>query len=155
MTIDLKEKSFVLLKPDAVQRGLVGKIISRFEEKGFKIVAAKMVQVTREQAERHYECHKGKRFFESLIEFITSAPCLAMIIEGRNAIKLCRRIMGATEPLDSEPGTIRGDFALDVKHNLIHGSDCPDSYAHEVKVYFTPEEILDYSLDLEKWIYYV
>jgi nucleoside-diphosphate kinase len=154
MNNDRKEKTFILLKPDAIQRGLSGKIISRFEEKGLKIVAAKLVQVTREQAERHYDVHKGKRFFESLVEFITSAPCLALVLEGRNAIKLCRRIMGATEPLDADPGTIRGDFSLDVKHNLVHGSDCPDSYAHEVKVYFTEQEILDYRLELESWIYY-
>ncbi len=149
-----KEKTFMLLKPDAIQRGLVGKIISRFEQKGFKIAAAKLVQVSREQAERHYACHKGKRFFDSLVEFIISSPCMALVLEGSNAIKLCRRIMGATEPTDSEPGTIRGDFALDVKHNLIHGSDCPDSYSHEVAVYFTEEEILKYDLALESWIYY-
>ncbi|MEW6713439.1 MAG: nucleoside-diphosphate kinase [Candidatus Riflebacteria bacterium] len=154
MNNDRKEKTFILLKPDAIQRGFTGRIIARFEDKGLKIVAAKLVQVSREQAEKHYSVHKGKRFFESLVEFITSAPCLALVLEGRNAIKLCRRIMGATEPMDSEPGTIRGDFSLDVKHNLIHGSDCPDSYAHEVQVYFTPEEILNYRLELESWIYY-
>lgn len=154
MNNDRREKTFLLLKPDAIQRGLTGKIISKFEDKGLKIVAAKLVHVSKEQAARHYDCHKGKRFFDSLVEFITSSPCLALVLEGRNAIKLCRRIMGATEPLDSEPGTIRGDFALDVKHNLIHGSDCPDSYAHEVKVYFSEEEILDYHLELESWIYY-
>jgi nucleoside-diphosphate kinase len=148
------ENTFLLLKPDAVQRGLIGRLISRIEEKGLKIVAMKMLQITLEQAARQYECHFGKPFYPSLVEFICSGPSVAMIIEGRGAISLCRRLMGSTSPENSQPGTIRGDYSLDVKHNLIHGSDSPESFAHEAKVYFSEEEIVKYRLDLERWIYY-
>ncbi|PKL47917.1 MAG: nucleoside-diphosphate kinase [Candidatus Riflebacteria bacterium HGW-Riflebacteria-2] len=150
----INERTFLLIKPDAVQRGFIGKIITRIEEKGLKIAALKMVQVSPEQAARQYECHKGRPFYDSLVSFICSSPCVAMVIEGRNAIALCRRLMGATSPDDSQPGTIRGDFSLDVKHNLIHGSDCAESFAHECQVYFADDEILNYHLDLERWIYY-
>lgn len=154
MTNALKEKTFLLLKPDAIQRGFVGRIISRFEDKGLKIVAMKMVHATTEQAEMQYECHKGKPFFASLVNFITSSPSIALVVEGRCAVDICRKVMGATEPLEAMPGTIRGDFAIDVKHNLIHGSDSQESYKHEVEVYFTSEEIIKYRLELESWIYY-
>ena len=148
------EKTFLLLKPDSIQRGLVGAIISRLENKGLQIVAMKMVMVSQDQAMKQYECHKGKPFFDSLVEFITSSPSIAMVVKGRNAIKLCRKLMGATEPENSLPGTIRGDFSSDTKHNLIHGSDSTESYEHEVKVYFTEEEINDFTLALDPWIYY-
>jgi len=148
------EHTFLLIKPDAVQRGMIGKILNRIEEKGLKIVAMKMLLVTPEQAARQYECHKGKPFYDSLVDFICASPSIAMVVEGRDVIAVCRRIMGATSPLESNPGTIRGDFSLDVKHNLIHGSDCAESFAQEVKVYFSPKEILNYSIDLERWIYY-
>ncbi|MGM0598691.1 MAG: nucleoside-diphosphate kinase [Candidatus Rifleibacteriota bacterium] len=154
MTNDIKEKTFFLLKPDAVQRNLVGRIISRFEDKGFKLVAGKMVMVSRQQAEKQYECHLGKSFYPSLIEFITSSPSFAVVMEGKNAIKIGRRLMGATDPLEAEPGTIRGDFSIDVKHNLIHGSDSEQSYEHEMKIYFSKDEIQNYQLALEPWIYY-
>lgn len=148
------ERTFLLIKPDAVQRGFIGKVISRIEEKGLKIVALKMVQVTPEQAARQYACHKGRPFYDSLVQFICSSPSVAMVVEGRNAIALCRKLMGATDPAESLPGTIRGDFSLDVKHNLIHGSDSAESFAQEFIVYFSNEEILNYHLDLERWIYY-
>ncbi len=148
------ENTFLLLKPDAVQRGMIGRLISRIEEKGLKIVAMKMLQITPEQAAKQYECHYGKPFYPSLVEFICSGPSVAMIIEGRGAISICRRLMGSTSPENSQPGTIRGDYSLDVKHNLIHGSDSLDSFAHEAKVYFSEEEIIKYRLDLERWIYY-
>lgn len=148
------EHTFLLLKPDAVQRGIIGKIISRLEDKGLKIVALKMLQVTPEQAARQYECHFGKPFYPSLVEFICSGPTVAMVVEGRNAISLCRRIMGATSPGDSQPGTIRGDYSLDVKHNLIHGSDSLESFRQEVEIYFSEAEIVNYHLELERWIYY-
>lgn len=148
------ERTFLLIKPDAVQRGFIGKVISRIEEKGLKIVALKMVQVTPEQAARQYACHKGRPFYDSLVQFICSAPSVAMVVEGRNAIAICRKLMGATDPAESLPGTIRGDFSLDVKHNLIHGSDSSESFAQEFIVYFSNEEILNYHLDLERWIYY-
>lgn len=149
----VKEQTFLLLKPDAVQRGFVGRIISRFEEKGFKIVALKMLIVSQEQAARHYECHKEKPFYASLVSFITSAPTVAMVIEGDNAISISRKMMGVTSHLESIPGTIRGDYALDMRHNLIHGSDSLENYRHEVSVYFTAEEILTYGLIIENWIY--
>ncbi|PKL41013.1 MAG: nucleoside-diphosphate kinase [Candidatus Riflebacteria bacterium HGW-Riflebacteria-1] len=148
------ERTFLLIKPDAVQRGFIGKVVSRIEEKGLKIVALKMVQVTPEQAARQYACHKGRPFYDSLVQFICSSPSVAMLVEGRDAIALCRKMMGATDPKESPPGTIRGDFSLDVKHNLIHGSDSPESFAQEFPVYFRDDEILNYHLDLERWIYY-
>lgn len=148
------EHTFLLLKPDAVQRGMIGKIISRIEEKGLKIVAMKMVHVTPEQAARQYACHYGKPFYPSLVEFICSGPSVALIVEGRDAIAICRRLMGATAPEQSNPGTIRGDFSLDVKHNLIHGSDSSASFALEAAVYFSDADIIKYSLELERWIYY-
>ena len=153
MTQD-NERTFLLIKPDAVQRGLVGRIISKIEDRGLKLVALKMVQVTPEQAARQYECHKGRPFYDSLVQFICSSPSVAMVIEGRDAIAISRRMMGATAPTESQPGTIRGDFSLDVKHNLVHGSDSAESFVHEVAVYFSDEEILNYRLDLERWIYY-
>ncbi len=155
MTKDLNEKTFLLLKPDALQRGLTGRIITRFEEKGLKIVAAKLVQVSKDQAEQHYLCHKGKEFYPSLIDFITSSPCMALVLAGHNAIEIVRKLMGDTDPLDAGPGTIRGDMSLDVKHNLVHASDSPQNYKREVSIYFSPAEILSYNLELEKWIYYV
>ncbi len=148
------ERTFLLIKPDGVQRGFIGRIIGRIEEKGLKVVALKMVQVTPEQAARQYECHKGRPFYDSLVQFICSSPSVAIVVEGRNAVALCRRIMGATNPADSLPGTIRGDFSLDVKHNLIHGSDSAESFAHECAIYFSADEILNYHLDSERWIYY-
>lgn len=154
MTRITYEKTFLLIKPDALQRGLVGKIISRIELKGLKLVAMKLLHVTKEQAEKQYECHKGKDFHHSLVEFIISSPSIAMVIEGRNAISICRKMMGKTDPLSAEPGTIRGDFSGDVKHNLIHGSDSKESYLNEVSIYFTEDEIVKYSLALEPWIYY-
>lgn len=148
------ERTFLLIKPDAVQRGKIGEILGRFEAKGLKIVALKMLQIKPEQAARQYECHKEKEFYNSLVDFICSSPAVAVVVEGRNAITLCRRIMGGTKPLESLPGTIRGDGSLDVKHNLIHGSDSQASYEHEVQVYFTDEEMVKYNLELENWIYY-
>jgi len=148
------EKTFLLLKPDPVQRGMIGRLISRIEDKGLKIIALKMLQITPEQAAQQYKCHYGKHFYPSLVDFICSGPCVAMVVEGRDAICITRKLMGETSPEKSVPGTIRGDFALDVKHNLIHGSDSLESFEHEVGVYFTPAEILKYGLDLERWIYY-
>ncbi len=150
----LKERTFILIKPDAVQRGLIGSVISRIEAKGLKIVALKMLQVTPEQAAKQYSCHKGKPFYDSLVEFITSAPAVAIIVEGRNAVPLCRKLMGATDPLKAEPGTIRGDFSGDMKQNIVHGSDSQESFRHESSVFFTEDEIVEYKIALEQWIYY-
>lgn len=148
------ENTFLLIKPDALQRGLVGEIIARIEKKGLKLVAIKLVHVTLAQAEKQYKCHHGKPFYQSLIEFIISSPSIAMVVEGRNAIAISRKLMGSTDPLSAEIGTIRGDYSGDVKHNLIHGSDSAESYIQEVSVYFTKEEIVNYNLALEPWIYY-
>lgn len=149
-----QEKTFLLLKPDALQRGFVGQIITRIENKGLKIVAMKMIKPTIEQASRQYDCHKGKDFFDSLVAFISSSPAIAMVVEGRDAISICRKLMGSTDPKNAQPGTIRGDFSLDLKHNLIHGSESSESFEHEHKIYFKDSEILEVKLGLENWIYY-
>lgn len=147
------ERTFVMLKPDAVQRGIVGEIISRLERKGFKIVAMKMLKIDRELAERHYAEHKGKPFFEGLISYITSSPVVAMVIEGKNAVKVVRSIVGATNPAEAQPGTIRGDYGLDVGRNVIHASDSLESAKREIALFFSSGEIYEYSKYDENWIY--
>ena len=146
------ERTLVLLKPDAVQRRLMGRIISRFEEKGLKIVAMKMMRVTRELAERHYAEHRGKPFFSELVSFITSAPIVAMVVEGPKAIETVRRMMGKTDPLEADPGTIRGDYGVSITMNLVHGSDSPATAAREIPIFFAPEEILDYDIADQRWL---
>ncbi len=148
----MKERTLVLLKPDAVNRRLAGEIISRFERKGLKIVAMKMLQVSREMAEKHYAVHKGKPFYDSLIEYITSAPVIAMVLEGENAISVVRKMMGKTSGQEAEPGTIRGDYSMDVKKNLVHGSDSKESAQREIKIFFNADEIMEYALADEVWI---
>ena len=143
-----------MLKPDAVQRGKVGELISRFEDKGLKIVGLKMVRISLEQVKRQYACHEGKPFYDSLISFMTSGPAVAMVIEGRSAIAISRKVMGATDPLESVPGSIRGDYSVDYKHNLIHGSDSISSFQHEMPIYFSECELHDYDLSLKGWLYY-
>ena len=135
------ERTLVLVKPDGVERRLSGELIARFEHRGLKIVALKLCRMTREMAERHYAEHAGKPFFAGLVEFITSGPIVAMIVEGENAIKAVRTMMGATNPLDSTPGTIRGDFALTMSNNVIHGSDGPESAVRETATFFSAAEI--------------
>ncbi|RCK79696.1 MAG: Nucleoside diphosphate kinase [Candidatus Ozemobacter sibiricus] len=151
---NLRERAFVIIKPDGVQRGLVGEIIQRFERKGLRLVGLKMIHITLEQARRQYACHEGKPFYDSLIKFMTSGPSVAMVLEGRDAIALVRKLMGATDPLKSEPGTIRGDHSVDIKHNLVHGADSLESYQHEMPIYFAPDELFDYELALTGWMYY-
>ncbi|NOX44997.1 MAG: nucleoside-diphosphate kinase [Caldiserica bacterium] len=146
------ERTLVLLKPDAVQRRLVGRIISRFEEKGLKIVALKMMRVPRELAERHYAEHREKPFFGELVSFITSAPIVAMVVEGPKAIETVRRMMGKTNPMEADPGTIRGDYGLSITMNLVHGSDSPQTAAREIPIFFAPEEILDYDIADREWL---
>jgi nucleoside-diphosphate kinase len=135
------EKTLVLLKPDAVERGVCGQIVARFEKRGLKVRGLKMLQLTREQAKIHYIEHQGKSFLEELIDFITSGPLLAMILEGENAIKIVRTMMGTTNPVDAAPGTIRGDFATNMRRNMIHGSDGPTSAEREIKIFFSDREI--------------
>jgi len=147
-----KERTLVILKPDAVQRGLVGEIISRFEKRGLKIVAMKMVKVSRELAEEHYKIHRGKPFFEPTVNYITSSPVIAMVIEGRNAIEVVRKMMGSTDPQKAEPGTIRGDYALYIGRNIIHGSDSKENAEFEIDLWFKEDEIFDYKRIDEEWL---
>ena len=135
-------RTFAMVKPDGVEKGLVGEIISRFEKKGLKIVALKIMRITPELAEKHYGEHKGKPFFADLVNFITSGPVAAMVLEGENVILTVRTMMGATNPQDAAPGTIRGDFALTIDENIIHGSDSPESAMREIGIFFKEEEIV-------------
>jgi nucleoside-diphosphate kinase len=147
------EKSLVLIKPDAIQRGLAGKIISRLEEKGLKIVAMKMLQIDRDLAQRHYAVHKGKAFFDDLVNFITSSPIIAAVFQGRNAVEIIRQVMGETDPAKAHSGTIRGDFGIDIGYNLIHGSDSLDNASKEIELFFKKEEILNYNRELDTWLH--
>ena len=146
------QQTLVLLKPDAVQRGLVGNAISRFEQTGLKIVAMKMMQVDQGLARRHYGIHEGKPFFAGLVSFITSSPIVAMVLEGPNAVDKARGVMGATDPVKSSPGTIRGDLGVDIGRNLVHGSDAPETAAKEIALFFTPQEMVSYARDSERWV---
>lgn len=147
------EKTYLMIKPDGVQRGLVGEIVSRFEKKGLKLVAAKLMVIPKETAENHYGEHKGKPFFPSLISYITSGPVFAMVWEGENAVQVCRNMMGKTNPQDSAPGTIRGDYCMVTGLNIIHGSDSPASAEREIGIFFKPEELVAYTKDTDKWLY--
>ncbi len=147
------EKTYLMIKPDGVQRGLVGEIVSRFEKKGLKLVAAKLMVIPKETAENHYGEHKGKPFFPSLISYITSGPVFAMVWEGENAVQVCRNMMGKTNPQDSAPGTIRGDYCMVTGLNIIHGSDSPASAEREIGIFFKPEELVAYTKDADKWLY--
>jgi nucleoside-diphosphate kinase len=145
-------RTLVILKPDAIQRGLAGKIISRIEEKGLKIVAMKMLLLDRKTAERLYEVHRGKAFYESLVNYITSGPIVAMLVEGREAINVVRKLMGKTNGAEADPGTIRGDFSTGIEKNLVHGSDSEDSFRREYPIFFKDEEIISYRKIDEDWI---
>ncbi len=147
------ERTFVMIKPDAVQRGLIGEIISRLERKGLKIVAMKMLNVDRDLAERHYAEHRDKPFFQSLVDYITSGPVVAMVVEGKNAVKVVRTLVGATNPQEALPGTIRGDFGMDIGRNVIHASDSLESAEREISLFFKPEEIIEYRRIDEDWLY--
>ncbi len=146
------ERTLVLLKPDAVQRGLVGAIISKLEARGLKIVAMKMLQMDMAHAERHYEAHIGKPFFNGLARFITSGPLVAMVWEGNNAVQLVRNTMGSTNPSDASPGTIRAEYAIDIGRNLVHGSDSVETAGREIGLFFMPDEITDYTRDVDGWV---
>jgi nucleoside-diphosphate kinase len=148
----LAERTLILIKPDGVQRALIGRIVDRYEQRGLRIVGMKMLVVPRSLAEQHYDVHRDKPFFAGLIEFITSSPLVAMCVEGSNAIGVCREINGATRPSQAAPGSIRGDLALDTGHNLVHGSDSSETAAREVALWFTPQELVDYERDLDRWV---
>ena len=139
----MTERTFVMIKPDAVARGLSGEILARFERRGFAVQGLKKCVMARDAAEEHYAEHRDKPFFAELVEFITSGPVVMMCIEGEGAILACRTMMGATNPQDAAPGTIRGDYALEVGQNVIHGSDGPDTAAEEIALWFKPGELLD------------
>jgi len=146
------QKTLVLVKPDGVHRRLVGTLLSRFEQKGLRLVGLKLVQASHELAEKHYAVHKGKPFYDSLIRFITQGPTAAMVLEGREAVAAVRQLMGPTDGTKAPPGTIRGDFALSIQNNLIHGSDSPENAAAEIALWFKPEELVDWSPVDAPWV---
>jgi nucleoside-diphosphate kinase len=150
---ELVERTLVLVKPDGVQRGLIGEVIARLERRGLRLVGAKFMQVSQELAETHYAIHKGKPFYEGLIGYITSAPVMAMVWEGPNAVAAIRQTMGATRPTEAAPGTLRHDFALEVGRNLTHASDSPENGAKEVALWFKPGELVNWGRDVDRWIF--
>ena len=147
-----QERTLVLVKPDAVQRGLIGEVIRRIEARGLKLVALKLMRVTEELAGRHYAEHREKPFFGGLVSFITSAPVAAMVWEGPGAVAMVRTMMGATNPANAAPGTIRGDLAVDFGMNVIHGSDSPESAEREVSLFFSPDEVLEWDRSIDAWV---
>lgn len=146
------ERTFLMVKPDGVQRNLIGEIVSRFEKKGFQLVGAKLMAIPTELAERHYGEHKERPFFGELVDFITSGPVFAMVWEGENVILTARQMMGSTNPKDAAPGTIRGDFGITVGKNVIHGSDSPESAVREIGLFFEEKELVEYSKLINQWI---
>lgn len=146
------ERTFLMVKPDGVQRGLIGEVISRFERKGFQLIGCKLMQLTRQQAETHYAEHAGKPFYERLVHFITSGPVVAMVWQGDRVIAISRLMMGKTDALEAPPGTIRGDFAVHTNYNIIHGSDSPESAEREIANFFRPDELLEYTKVISEWI---
>jgi nucleoside-diphosphate kinase len=146
------ERTLVLIKPDGVQRLLVGRILERYEQRGLKIVGLKLLAVSRDLAEQHYAVHRDKPFFNGLVDFITSSPLVALALEGNNAIALCRAINGATRPVDAEPGSIRGDFAIEVGQNLVHASDSVENAQHELSLWFTAGELHEYDRAVDEWV---
>ena len=145
------ERSLVIVKPDGVQRGLIGSIVARFEAKGFKITGMKMIRITRELAERHYGEHKGKPFYDGLVDYITCGPVVVLAVEGPGAVEIIRRMMGPTNGAEAACGTIRGDYAVSLRYNLVHGSDSLESAKRELELFFTADELLDYDRDILKW----
>jgi nucleoside-diphosphate kinase len=146
------ERTLVIIKPDGVQRGLVGPILTRFERRGLRLAAMKLIQITPDLAARHYKVHQGKPFYEALVEFITSGPVVVAVVEGTDAIDTVRKTMGATNPALAESGTIRADYALEIGRNLVHGSDGADTAAYEIPLFFTEAEILSYERAIDAWI---
>ncbi|MBI4336227.1 MAG: nucleoside-diphosphate kinase [Chloroflexi bacterium] len=147
-----EQRTLVLVKPDGLQRGLMGAIISRLEQRGLKPVAMKLILIDTALARRHYAAHEGKAFFPGLVQFITSSPVVAMVWQGKGAVEVVRQLMGATDPLKSAPGTLRGDYGLDIGRNLVHGSDSPEAAEREVALFFSQKEIVDWPRSVEPWI---
>ncbi len=148
----MAQRTLVLIKPDGVQRGLVGRLIERYEQRGLRICGLKMVHVDRALAERHYDIHRAKPFFGSLVDFIVSSPLVALAVEGPNAIAVCRAVNGATRPEEAAPGSIRGDFALETGQNLVHASDSEATAEVELALWFAPDELFDYDRDIDRWV---
>ena len=146
------EQTLILVKPDGVQRGLSGTIIAKLEARGLKILAIKILNISKEMAMKHYGVHQGKPFFNGLVDFITSGPVIAMVLEGRSAVEMVRSTMGVTDPLKAQPGTIRGDLGLDIGRNIVHGSDSPETATQEIALFFSQDEIVSYERDIDRWI---
>ena len=146
------ERTLIILKPDAMQRGLMGAIISRLERRGLKLVAMKLIRITPELAARHYAIHKGKPFYDGLIRYITSSPVVVMVWEGKQAIEIVRRTFGSTHPLNADPGTVRADYAVEIGRNLVHGSDGPETAAYEIPLFFNENELLTWERALDPWV---
>ena len=146
------ERTLIIFKPDAINRLLVGRILARFEDKGLRIVAMKLQQSPREQVEKHYEVHRERPFYQSLVDFMTSGPVILAVLEGPQAISVVRRLLGATDGREAAPGTIRGDFGLDKQYNLVHASDGPETARKEIELFFAPEEIVSYTRAADRWI---
>ena len=149
----MPERTLIIIKPDAVQRQLMGKILTRFEDKGLKVVAAKFMQISNELARKHYAVHEGKPFFEGVVNYLSSSPVLVLVLEAEGVITMARKLMGETFGNEATPGTIRGDFGACRGYNLIHGSDAPETAEYEIGLYFKPEEIVDYKLAADDWLY--
>lgn len=147
------EKTFVMVKPDGVQRGLIGDIVGRFERKGLKLAGLKLMQISEELAAKHYGEHQGKPFYGELISFITSGPVVAMVLEGQNAVSVVRSMMGKTNPVEAAPGTIRGDYAMFMGNNVVHGSDSTESAQREIGLFFSPAELVEYNKATDFWLY--
>jgi len=146
------ERTFLMIKPDGIQRGLIGEIVARFEKKGLQLVAAKFMMVSREQAEHHYAEHEGKPFYPPLLDFVTSGPVFAMVWQGDQVIGLTRALIGKTDALQAAPGTIRSDYAVHTNFNLIHGSDSPENAEREIANFFSPAELISYEHTLQRWV---
>jgi nucleoside-diphosphate kinase len=148
-----QERTLILVKPDALQRGLAGEIITRFERRGLRIVGMRLLQVDREMAHQHYAEHVGKGFFEGLVNYITSSPIIAIVFEGTNAVAASRQLMGSTRPTEAAPGTIRADFGLEVGRNLVHGSDSPESAEREIGIFFAGQTLASWPRDVDRWVF--
>jgi len=147
------ERTLIIIKPEGIQRGLIGQVMTRLEQRGLKLIGLKMMHISPELAERHYAVHKGKPFFHGLVKHITSSPVVVGVVEGPKAISVVRTTMGATNACEAVPGTLRGDYALEIGFNLIHGSDGPETATAEINIFFRPEELVEYTLATQAWIY--
>lgn len=147
------ERTLIIFKPDAVQRGMCGEILSRFEKKGLQIVGMKFMQISTALAAEHYALHRGKSFYEPLMAFMTSSPVVVMALQGKGAVEICRKMLGATFGYKAEPGTIRGDYGVSSSFNLVHGSDAPESAVRELALFFKPEELLEWTPTIQPWVY--